>query len=63
MKRLIGLTLAVAGGIVFLWAGIHALTGNTATKIAITPDFSVTAITAGLVGTAVFTVGLLWVRD
>jgi drug/metabolite transporter (DMT)-like permease len=63
MKRFIGLSLVVVGGAVVAWAGFHALSGQTNTPLMLTPEFSVSALTAGLVGVVVCVVGLVWVRD
>jgi hypothetical protein len=63
MKRFLGLVLALLGGGVALWGGYHCLTGDSDLTVAITPDLAVTAMTASLIGIAVFTVGLIWARD
>jgi len=63
MKRLTGLVLAIVGGIVALWGGVCVLTGTSATRIQLYHDVSVNALTAGLVGVGIFTVGLIWARD
>jgi hypothetical protein len=62
MKRFLGLSFAVVGGVVVVWAGANALTGRTNEPLAITPDFRVTALTAGLAGLAACVVGLIWTR-
>jgi hypothetical protein len=63
MKRFIGLLLALAGGAAALWGGYHTLVGEVKTRLTITPDFAPTAMTVGLVGLAVATVGVVWTRD
>ena len=62
MKRFIGLLLTAFGGVASLWGGYHILTGQSA-HLNLTEDFSVTAMTGGLAGVAIFTLGLIWVRD
>jgi hypothetical protein len=63
MKRFIGLFLALGGGAATLWGGYHTMVGQSSTRIALTHDFSLSAMMVGLIGLAVFTVGLVWVRD
>jgi hypothetical protein len=63
MKRFIGLVMAIAGAVAALWGGYHVVMGESSTHIALTNDFSVSAMAAGLAGVAVFTVGLVWCRD
>jgi hypothetical protein len=63
VKRLIGYGLSIVGGIATLWGGVALLTGSSQMQVAITPEFSPSALTVGLVGAAVLTVGLIWVRD
>ena len=64
MQRFIGWGLVLVGGAVTIWASVCALTGTaTTSRVTLTPDLSFTAMTAGLAGAAVFTVGLIWVRD
>jgi hypothetical protein len=63
MKRFTGLLLAGVGGIGAIWGGYYALTGQTNTYVTITDDLSISALTTGLIGVAVFTIGLLWTRD
>ncbi len=63
MKRFIGLLLAAAGSFVALWGGYHCLVGDASTHVALTDDISLSAMTAGLIGVAVFTVGPLWNRE
>jgi hypothetical protein len=63
VKRFIGWGLVLAGGVATLWGGYSVLTGSTSASIPITSDVSVNALTGGLVGLAVLTVGLVWVRD
>ena len=63
MKRFIGLLLASAGAVAALWGGYHVVLGQSDTHIALTYDFSLSAMAVGLIGVAVFTVGLVWCRD
>lgn len=63
MKRLVGWCFVALGGAAGLWGGYCYLTGSTRARIDLTPDLSIDALTAGLAGAAVFTVGLVWVRD
>jgi len=63
MKRFLGLLLALAGGAATLWGGFHTLMGESSTRVSITHDFSMSAMMVGLVGLAVFTIGLVWARD
>ena len=63
MQRFIGLVLAIAGAVIVLWAGIHVLAGESSTHLQITDDFSVSAMVGGLAGVAVFTIGLISMRD
>jgi hypothetical protein len=63
MKRFIGLFLTLGGGAATIWGGYHALIGETSMRINITPDISVSAMAMGLVGIAVATVGVVWLRD
>ena len=63
MKRFFGLLLAGAGAVAALWGGYHVVMGESSTHVAITSDFSLSAMAAWLIGGAVFTVGLVWCRD
>jgi hypothetical protein len=63
MQRLFGVLLAIAGGIIILWAAYYIMTGNSSFRIRLTDDFSVSALTGGLAGAAILTVGLIWLRD
>jgi hypothetical protein len=63
MQRFIGLVLTIAGAAAVLWGGYYVLTGRSDTRVAVTDDFSVSAIVGALAGVAVFTLGLIWVRD
>jgi hypothetical protein len=63
MQRFIGLVLALAGAVAALWGGYHVMVGESSTQIAVTHDFSLSAMAVGLIGVAVFTVGLVWCRD
>ena len=63
MKRFLGLVMAMTGAAAALWGGYHVLLGESTTHVTITSDFSLSAMAAGLIGVAVFTVGLVWCRD
>ncbi len=63
MKRFIGLMMASAGAFAALWGGYHCLVGDASTHLELTNDVSVSAMTSGLIGIAVFTVGFIWTRD
>lgn len=63
VKRFTGWLLTIGGGIAALWGGVSLLTGTARNEVQIAHDFSVNALTGGLVGLALFTVGLIWVRD
>ncbi|MBM3979730.1 MAG: hypothetical protein FJ304_05510 [Planctomycetes bacterium] len=63
MKRFFGWGLVLAGGAVGGWGVISVLRGSTSARLNVTPDLSVSALTAGLAGVAVLTIGLVWVRD
>jgi multisubunit Na+/H+ antiporter MnhB subunit len=63
MQRMLGVSLAIAGGVAVLWAAYYVMTGQSDYSVRITDNFSVTALTGGLAGLAVLTLGLIWVRD
>jgi len=63
MQRLLGVLLAIVGGITVLWAAYYIMTGQSSYRVQVTDDFSVSALTGGLAGVAVFTLGLIWLRD
>jgi hypothetical protein len=63
MKRFLGLFLTLSGAAAVLWAGYYVLTGQSSTQLYVTDDFSVSALVGGLAGLALFTLGLVWVRD
>ena len=63
MKRFVGLLLTLAGGPVLIWGAASVLAGSPDTRLAITDEYSVTALTGGLVGAATFTLGLIGMRD
>jgi hypothetical protein len=60
MKRFSGLVLVAAGLIVSGWGGYYALSGSLD---AVMRPLPVSAMTGGLIGLALLTVGLIWVRD
>lgn len=63
MQRFFGLLVTITGAALVLWAGYYVMTGESTAPLRITDDFTVTATAGGLVGVALFTVGLIWVRD
>jgi hypothetical protein len=63
VKRFIGWGLALAGGGATLWGGMCVVTGSSESRLHVSPEFSVSALTVGLAGLAVLTIGLIWVRD
>ena len=63
MQRMLGVALAIAGGVAVLWAAYYVMTGQTSYSVRITDNFSVSALTGGLAGLAVLTLGLIWIRD
>lgn len=63
MQRFIGLLLTLVGAVTVLAAGYHVLIGQSDARLYVTDDFSLTAMTGGLIGVTVFTVGLIWMRD
>jgi hypothetical protein len=62
MKRFTGLLLTGIGAIATIWGGYQALVGQTSTLVTIN-NVAISALTVGLIGTVVLTVGLLWMRD
>jgi hypothetical protein len=63
MKRFIGLCMTVVGAAMVLWGGYYVLTGQSSQTLHVADGFAVTAMVGGLAGVAVFTLGLVWVRD
>jgi hypothetical protein len=63
MKRFLGGVLALAGGVAVIWAGVHMLSGSSDTRITFTDTISVNAMTGGLIGLVLLTLGLVWARD
>jgi hypothetical protein len=63
MQRFIGLFLTIAGALAILWSAYYVMTGQSSTLLRVTDGFAVTAMTGGLAGLAVFTMGLIWMRD
>jgi hypothetical protein len=63
MQRFLGLFLTIGGALAVLWSAYYVMTGQSSTMISITDNFAVSALTGGLAGLAVFTVGLIWIRD
>ena len=60
MKRFVGWLLAGAGLVGTGWGGFLMLSGSSAAKMAPLP---VDAMTGGLIGVALLTIGLVWVRE
>jgi hypothetical protein len=58
-----GWILIITGGVGAAWGAVSVMTGASQTPLEITRDVSVNAMTVGLIGLAVLTVGLIWVRD
>lgn len=63
VKRFIGWMLVLAGGAAAVWGGTCVLTGTSRARMDFGNDFSISAMTGGLAGLAVLTIGLIWVRD
>ena len=63
MKRFTGWIMAVAGGAAAAWGAVSVMTGASAARLSVTSDLSVDAMTTGLTGLAVLTIGLVWIRD
>jgi hypothetical protein len=62
MKRMLGWGLVLAGGAAVLW-GAHSLLTGARSEFQLSPDLTINGLSGGLVGLAVLTVGLVWVRD
>jgi hypothetical protein len=63
MKRFIGLLLTGLGAVAVLWGGYHVLAGESNVQVAITDKLAITTLTSGLVGVALISLGLVWMRD
>lgn len=63
MKRFFGGVFALLGAGVVIWAAYHILAGQSEARLTLTPDLAVNGLTGGLLGVAMLTLGLLWVRD
>ena len=63
MKRFVGWLLVLAGGGVAGWGCLSVLTGASRAQLDVGSNLSVDALTGGLAGVAVLTIGLIWVRD
>ncbi len=63
VKRFVGWLLVLGGGGAAVWGVASVLTGSTSARLALGSDLSVDALTGGLAGVAVLTIGLIWVRD
>jgi hypothetical protein len=62
VKRFLGWLLVLAGGAGALWGGFCVLTGSSQAHMQLGSE-SVAALPGGLIGLAVMTLGLIWVRD
>jgi len=60
---MIGLLFTIAGGIAILWSAYYIMTGQSSTMLKLTDTFAVSAMTGGLTGAVLFTLGLLWIRE
>lgn len=60
---MLGLFLTLAGGIAILWSAYYIMVGQASTMLHVTDGFAVSAMTGGLAGAALFTLGLIWIRD
>lgn len=60
MKRFVGWLVAGAGLIGTGWGGFLMLSGSSSAMMAPLP---VNAMTGGLIGLALLTIGLVWARD
>jgi hypothetical protein len=58
-----GWILTIAGGVGVVWGAVCVLTGASETRVTLSNDVSLSALTVGLISLAVGTIGLLWVRD
>lgn len=63
MKQFSGILLAVTGATATLWSGYHLVAGESGIRIAVVRGFSVSALTIGLFGVVLLTLGLLWLRE
>jgi hypothetical protein len=63
MKRFLGGLLALAGGAATIWGGACVITGSSESRLNVSPELSLNAMTVGLAGLAVLTIGLVWARD
>lgn len=63
MRRFAGLLLTVTGLGGTVWGGVHLLTTGATTRLYLTDQFSLPAMTVGLIGVALLTVGFVWMRE
>jgi hypothetical protein len=63
MKRFMGWVLALIGAVGVVWGGYHLLGGRSEAKVTLAQGVTINGLTGGLIGIAVLTIGLLWVRD
>ena len=63
MKRFTGWILAVTGGVAAAWGAVSVMTGASQARLNLASNLSVDAMTTGLAGLAVLTIGLVWIRD
>ena len=60
---MLGLILTIGGCIAVFWAAYYLMVGDASAVLKMTDGFSVSSMTGGLVGIAMFTMGLIWIRD
>jgi hypothetical protein len=63
MQRFFGLFFTIVGALICLWAAYYIMTGQSSYTLRLTDNFAVSALTGGLAGAAIFTIGLIWMRD
>ena len=63
MQRMFGLAITIAGAALALWGAFYVMTGQSGTRLELYEGYSISAISGGLAGVALITVGLIWVRD
>lgn len=63
MKRMTGWIFTIGGGITAALGAVTVLTGTSQSTVVSVSGTSLNGMTTGLIGLAVLTVGLIWVRD
>jgi hypothetical protein len=63
MKRFFGWVVALAGGVAVIWGAVHLLSGSSEARVTLGNGVSINALTGGLVGLVLLTLGLVWTRD